>query len=87
MNCDELEQIFRRNDVPTRFYTFGGSGGGDCFALERSGDRWDLAYYDDRGSRQKEASFDTEDEGCRALFERMREMVQSAQERTISIGA
>ena len=85
MTRDDLQQVFERNEVLTRFYTFGGAGGGNCFALERSNAGWTLAYYDDRGSREEEAVFDTEDKGCRALFDRVKQMVQSALKRTILI--
>ena len=87
MNCKELEQVFERNTVPTRFYTFGGSRGGDCYALESTESEWTLAYYDDRGSREVVGVFDNEDDGCRALFDAIKDMVQSAQGRTISITA
>jgi hypothetical protein len=75
VNIPELERILEQNHVPSRYYSFEGAGGGDCYALELLSGQWTLSYYDDRGNREKKGVFATEDQGCLALFEQLKTMV------------
>ncbi len=84
MNTTELEHIFKANHVPTRYYSFAGPGGGDCFVLECRASQW-AVYYSERGTRREEGIFNTEDEACRAMFELIKETVQNGQGRAISL--
>ncbi len=83
MNRDILAEIFKRNDVPKRYYSFDGGGIGDCLALERLDGQWILSYYTDRGGDDREATFGTEAEGCEAMFTEISSLIQNTQNRTI----
>ena len=86
MNINELVHILEKNQVPRRYYSFDGAGGGDCFALEFIDSHWVISYYSERGTRREEGVFTSEDEACRAMFDRMKMTVQEESGRTIFIG-
>ena len=83
MTRTDLQMIFDQNGVPTSYYSFRGAGGGDCYALEFLDNCWTLSYYDERGFRLHKGTYPSEDEGCRAMFAAVAEMVQLTDHRTI----
>ena len=81
----ELQDIFDRNDVPAWCYSFRGARRGDVYALEPMDGKWVLSYYDERGSREQEAVFDTESEGCLALLPKVSDALRQLQDRVIVV--
>ena len=83
MDVKHLERVLQDNQVPRRYYSLDGPGGGDCFALEFINSSWFISYYSERGMRREEGIFTSEDEACHAMFDRMRMTVQEESGRTI----
>jgi hypothetical protein len=85
MTREELQTILDRNNVPTKYYSFDGAGGGDVWALERLDPGWSLSYYDQRGEREENVVLATEEEGCLALFDRLARVIGAEEGRAIQL--
>ena len=85
MTISELDQTFRRNTVPHRYYSFEGAGGGDCYALELIHGEWTLSYYDQRGTRRNAQSYPDESTACQAMFAAIKDMVEGQTGKIITL--
>ena len=84
MTAENVEQVLIQNDVPRRYYSFKGAGGGTVWALERLGSQWTISFYDKRGGRDVESVYATEDEASRAFLIRMNVVLQKNQHRSLT---
>ena len=84
MTALELETIFDRNNVPRHYYSFGRPSAGDCLALEANNGTYLICYYSERGDRDVEGSYPTEDAACREFFRRIARVVQDGKGRSIA---
>jgi len=85
MNVQDLERIFKDSQVPQRYYSFDGAGGGDCLSLEFIDGSWTISYYSERGTRRQEGTFTSEDEACYSMFELINRTMQEEAGRKISL--
>ena len=83
MTVLELQTIFDKNNVPKNYYSFGKPSAGDCLALEATEGAYMICYYSERGSRDEEGTFSTEDAACHEFFERVARLVKDGKSRSI----
>ena len=83
MNVGELNEAFEKNRVPSRYYTFRGLGGGECYGLDKIDGQW-ATYYSERGHKSDVQRYSTEDESCQAMFLLIRQVIQEEENRTIT---
>ena len=70
MNRTQLQQAFESENVDPRAYDFSGSNIGEQYVLEPRPGGWSV-YYSERGGKNDETFFDTEDEACHELMNRV----------------
>jgi hypothetical protein len=68
MDRNSLREILDRENVDPRFYTFGVWNPWDQYCIEEGPAGWSI-FFAERGMRQNERLFDTEDEACRELLD------------------
>jgi len=68
MNRAELENILRDRKVSPLAYSLGGGLPNEKYTLDQIGPKWSV-YYSERGQRNGERDFDSEDEACRYLLD------------------
>lgn len=72
MNKKELEKKLKRTGVPKHYYNLEEKGRNDeRFCLERLGDKWEV-YFAERGAKTTREIFDSEEEACLFLYEKLR---------------
>ena len=68
---DDLLTIFESNQVPKHSYAFDDDGNaGQCWVIQLRNAKWHV-YYSERGNRDREHVYDTEDEACRFMLSRV----------------
>src|SRR5438309_6933851 len=70
MNRDELRRILNKRGIRARSYSLDGGSANDRYCIERSSGGW-ATFYSERGNRNDERWFSTEDEAGRDLLERL----------------
>jgi hypothetical protein len=68
MNRSELREVLDRDRIRPSSYSLEGGGPDEAYCLERSRGGWAI-FYSERGNRNDEQWFATEDEACTALLE------------------
>lgn len=68
MTSEELLSVFKSYDVPAFSYAFDDDGNvGDCWVIQLRDAKWHV-YFSERGKREDEHIYDTEDEACRFML-------------------
>lgn len=70
LNRDRLRKLFDERDVDPRSYDFEGSNLGEQYVLELGPGGWSV-YYAERGQKNDQRFFDTEDAACHELMSRV----------------
>lgn len=70
MNRTQLQELFESENVDPHAYDFNGSNIGEQYVLELRPGGWSV-YYTERGGKNDEVVFDTEDEACLELVGRV----------------
>lgn len=70
MTRDELRTVLDALDIRPDAYSFDGRACEECLRLEQVIDGW-IVSYAERGLRSNERHFDSEDEACRYLVDRL----------------
>jgi sugar/nucleoside kinase (ribokinase family) len=70
MNRDELRRILNERGIRARSYSLDGGSANDRYCIEQSSGGW-ATFYSERGNRNKERWFSTEDEASQDLLERL----------------
>ena len=68
MNRDELQRILNDRGIRARSYSLDSGSANDRYCIERSSGGW-ATFYSERGNRNNERWFSTEDQACRHLLE------------------
>lgn len=74
MNKEELKTVLQREGIDSRFYSLHGLAGSsydDVQILEQEGSKW-IVYYVERGEKSQIHLFNTENEACLFLLEKLR---------------
>lgn len=69
MNVEELENHLKELDIYHGFYSLNGELLPDRMVLYHNYNKWEVFYFDERGNRDKEKIFYSEDEACQYLYE------------------
>lgn len=87
MNRNELKNRLDEGRVPEWKYNLSGRGIGDNqYVLEKKGGQWRV-YYAERGSASQSRSFDTENEACDYLLEKLLPGGKPAVDRPLPLGS
>ncbi len=70
MNCDELRQVLAAKGIRPRSYSLEGGSPEDRYCIEKSSGGWSV-YYSERGNRNDERWFETEDDACEEFMRRV----------------
>jgi hypothetical protein len=70
LDRDRLQKLFDGRDVDPRCYDFEGSNLGEQYVLELEPGGWSV-YYAERGQKNDQRFFDTEDAACNDLMSRV----------------
>ena len=73
MNREELKEVLDKEKIDPHYYSLDGLAGGpydNVMILEKEGSRW-LVYYYERGEKWDIHVFETEDEACKLLLQRI----------------
>jgi hypothetical protein len=70
MNREQLLQLLHQKGIRVGVFSLDGRACDECLRLEQRGQGW-LVYYAERGIRTNERVFETEDEACRYILERL----------------
>ncbi len=71
MNRNELAQKLERARIPHDLYNLSGDGPRDNrYVLEKKGEKWHV-FYCERGTERQNGFFDTEDEACAYILEKL----------------
>jgi hypothetical protein len=73
MNRMELKQVLDGEKFNPKVYSLEGGCLNDRLCISAENGRW-VCYYTERGSRYDEQWFETEDEACKELLRRLREL-------------
>ncbi|MBN9328193.1 MAG: hypothetical protein BGO38_04575 [Cellulomonas sp. 73-145] len=65
-----LRSLFDRENVDPRCYSFGNTAPEERYSLERTYAGWSV-YYDERGHRRDERTYEDLDAACRDMLERV----------------
>lgn len=69
MNKNELRNRLDKLGISRNFYSLSGKLLPDRVVLYNSYDKWIVFYFSERGTRDNEKSFSSEDEACRYILE------------------
>lgn len=69
MNIKELEQALSNMHVPVEFYSLNGDILPDRIVLLKNYFKWEVFYFDERGNRDQEKIFSSEEEACDYIFQ------------------
>jgi hypothetical protein len=81
MNRDELKYMLEDLDVPTNAYSLEGSLLPDCIILHNNYAKWEVFYFDERGNRNNEEIFFSENDACNYIYEyfkKQKEIIKKA---------
>lgn len=67
MNRTELQILLEQHKVSSLAYSLGGGLPNESYVLDQGVDKWTV-YYSERGQKNNERTFYTEDEACRYLL-------------------
>lgn len=70
MTVAELRELLTRKAVPAGAYRLEDGGAGEAYILDREGREW-VVYYSERGLRTEERRFQSEDEACADILDRL----------------
>lgn len=68
MNIKELEQALSNLCIPTEFYSLHGDVLPDRIVLLKKYSEWEVFYFDERGNRDQEKVFSSEEEACDYIY-------------------
>lgn len=77
MNRAELKRRLDELQVNPRFYSLEGEMLPDRMVLYHSYDKWIVFYFSERGNRENERIFSSEEEACSYLYELFERSVSS----------
>ncbi|MCH5716912.1 hypothetical protein [Niabella hibiscisoli] len=72
MNVEELKTILKSLNVPDQWYAINDGLKADALILYENYKCWELFYYSERGDRLDHKVFETEEEACLYLLERIK---------------
>jgi len=75
MTKSELEVLLVNENIPKHFYSLDGGLPYDAWCLEKKRSGWEV-YYTERGEKYQVESFDTEEEACERLYQRIKKMME-----------
>ncbi len=77
MNVEELKRILQSLNVPDQWYVLNNGLKADALVLYENYRYWEFFYYSERGERLDHKMFETEDEACLYLLEKIKMQVSS----------
>jgi hypothetical protein len=77
MKLDEALKLLKKNKVPDWMYSIQELGCGENIGIEGSGSNW-IVFYSERGSKNDQSTFSTEDTACDNFLERINKYLISS---------
>lgn len=74
MDVVALKEILQNDKIPKDFYSLQGGLPNESYCIEKRGNNWEV-YYSERGTKTDLKIFDTEDEACKHLYKRIKQMI------------
>ena len=74
MNILELEAIFEKEKVPKDLYSLKGGLPNESLCIGHDYGKWEV-YYSERGRKSGLRTFDTEEEACLHLYEKVKRIL------------
>ncbi|KIO76011.1 hypothetical protein TH53_17480 [Pedobacter lusitanus] len=68
MNREELKQKLEELNVYPGFYSLNGELLPDRIVLNHNYDKWEVFYFDERGNRDSEKTFSSENDACNYIY-------------------
>lgn len=74
MDIVELKAVLQNDRIPKDFYSLQGGSPNESYCIAKRGNNWEV-YYSERGTKTDLKIFDTEDEACKHLYKRIKQMI------------
>lgn len=69
MNKDELKKELDKQGINSNEYSLNGDIDSDKIVLYQNYDKWEVFYFDERGRRNNEKIFCSEEDACSYIYE------------------